>query len=203
MDRAKLDLVRAIYQAGAIWFAPHTLSSGVVFPLYISLRQCVSEPAILKQMAEQLWGVLNPRAFDVICGLPYGAIPLASAMAVQYDQPMLLLRKERKAYAEKSQVDGLIQAHSRCLLLDDFITTGQTMWWAIAVMQSLAVAVPSVATLIDTQLGGVESLEAKGVVVCALFTFQEFCEYLLALDLLSQREWQVVQAARTLTGKLS
>lgn len=191
----KLALVEAIYHTGAIRFEPHTLGSGLEFPIYISLRQCVSTPTVLKQMADALWAQLDTTAFDSICGIPYGAIPMASYLAIQYNTPMLLLRKERKTYAEGSLIDGIIQPQSRCLLIDDFITTGNTMQGAIKHIQAVGLNVLTVATLIDTELGGTTTIRNAGTKVISLFTFSEFCHYLLQINTLTTSQQSALHKA--------
>ncbi len=185
----KQKLVEAIYHTGAIRFEPHTLGSGLEFPIYISLRQCVSTPKILTQLADALWSLLDGETFDSICGIPYGAIPMASYLSTKHNTAMLLLRKEPKTYAEKSLIDGIIEPQSRCLLVDDFITTGNTMQNAIRKIQAANLKVPLVATIIDTELGGTASIRDTGIRVVSLFTFKEFCNYLLKIKALktSQR----------------
>ncbi|MDF1796037.1 MAG: phosphoribosyltransferase family protein [Coxiellaceae bacterium] len=199
MKLNKQALVNAIYGTGAIRFEPHTLSSGLQFPIYISLRQCVSTPNILKQFADTLWKTLETSAFDSICGIPYGAIPMASYLATQYNIPMLLLRKEPKTYAEKSLIDGITKQQSCCLLIDDFITTGTTMLNAIDNIQAAGLKVPIVATIIDTELGGVNVIQKKGVQVNALFTLREFCHYLLQISALTSSQRYALHKACELT----
>ncbi|MDF1760709.1 MAG: phosphoribosyltransferase family protein [Coxiellaceae bacterium] len=191
----KQQLVEAIYHTGAVRFEPHTLSSGLEFPIYISLRQCVSTPIILTQLADALWAMLGSATFDSICGIPYGAIPMASYLATQYNIPMLLLRKERKNYAEKSLIDGIIQPQSHCLLVDDFITTGNTMHNAIEQMQAADIKVSMVATIIDTELGGTANIRDTGIQVMSLFTFKEFCDYLLKINALNTSQRSALHSA--------
>ena len=53
---------------------------------------------LLAKIAKQLWELCKDDKFDVICGVPYTALPFATAMSVENDVPMVLRRKEAKDY---------------------------------------------------------------------------------------------------------
>ena len=40
--------------------------------------------------------------FDLICGVPYAALPMATAMSLESYIPLIIKRKEAKAYGTKS-----------------------------------------------------------------------------------------------------
>ena len=40
--------------------------------------------------------------FDLICGVPYAALPMATAMSLESYIPLIIKRKEAKAYGTKN-----------------------------------------------------------------------------------------------------
>jgi hypothetical protein len=67
----------------------------------------VSYPKILSMVAKQLWKMCDGAEFDVLCGVPYTALPFATAMSTDNNVPMVLRRKEAKDYGTKKMVEGV------------------------------------------------------------------------------------------------
>ena len=82
-------LADGLLEAGCIKFGQFTLKSGMVSPIYIDLRQLVSYPGLLKQVAKAYLPILSGVYFDRLAGLPYAAIPITTAIAILSGKPFI------------------------------------------------------------------------------------------------------------------
>lgn len=187
------SLILALYQIGAIKFGDFTLKSGQPSNIYLDLRQIVSHPSILKRVAQALWQAVNTKQFDLICGVPYTALPIATCISLENNLPMILRRKEKKKYGTKQKIEGAYQSGQKCLIVEDIITSGMSILETTAELEEVGLKVSDLAVLIDRQQGGRENLQQKNYQVHSVFTLQEILGTLLDSNVLSASEHDIVQ----------
>ena len=109
-----------------ISFGEFELSSGKKSDHYFDLRKLISDPQILKRIVCQIKTEENSE--EIICGVPYGAIPLATAYSLEHNVGLLILRKEPKNHGCKKLIEGGDNLSDRSVtLIDDVWTTGKSM----------------------------------------------------------------------------
>ena len=89
-------LADSLLSAGCIKFGEFTLKSGLKSPIYIDLRQIITHPKLLAQIGDAYLPILQRLTFDRLAGLPYAAIPIATAISLAGNYPMIYPRKEVK-----------------------------------------------------------------------------------------------------------
>src|SRR5512142_2793635 len=110
LDTYLSSLADALLEAGCIKFGSFTLKSGLNSPIYIDLRRIISYPSLLQKIGQAYLPLLKDLQFARLAGLPYAAIPIATAVSLQGNYPMIYPRKEVKTYGTKAEIEGQYQA---------------------------------------------------------------------------------------------
>lgn len=152
------ELIQALYQIGVVQFGQFTLKSQQASPVYINLRKIISYPKLLQHVADAMWSVIKDCQFDLICGVPYTALPIATCIALTHDIPMVMRRKEKKDYGTKQVIEGDFKSGQRCLVIEDIVTTGSSVLETITELEIVGLHVLDVALFIDREQGGKENL---------------------------------------------
>lgn len=180
------------YELGIIKFGKFTLKSGIESPFYVDLRPLASDPKLLKKLTNYLLNLVNTEETDLICGVPYAALPMATAMSLESNLPLIIKRKEAKSYGTKKLIEGLFQSGQTCLLVEDVITSGKSLLETIPEIENEGISIKNIVVVLDRQQGGIELLENKGYKVHALFNITQVCEILGKNNLLSDIEIQKI-----------
>jgi uridine monophosphate synthetase len=159
-----------LLEAGCIKFGEFTLKSGLKSPFYIDLRLLIAYPRLLGQVAAAYLPLLAELQFDRLAGLPYAAIPIATAISLAGNYPMIYPRKEVKAYGTKAGIEGEYHPGETAVVIDDLATTGGSKFEAIQKLTGAGLVVKDVVVLVDRQSGAKESLAEAGYAFHAVLT---------------------------------
>ncbi len=169
-------LARDLIDSGCVRFGEFILKSGVSSPIYIDLRRLVSHPTILRRGAHAYAQRLHGLIFDRLAGIPYAALPIATAIALEMNRPLIYPRREAKDYGTRATIEGEYAPGETVVVIDDLATTGGTKIETIQKLQSAGLIVRDVVVLIDREQGARESLAAAGYTLHAIFALRELLD---------------------------
>jgi uridine monophosphate synthetase len=187
------QLALALADIGAVKFGEFTLASGKKSPIYIDLRLLASHPVVLRQVAHAYANLLRSE-LEIhhsppgvrLAAIPYAALPIGTAVALELGLPMIYPRKEVKAYGTAQQIEGDFHLGDRAVVLDDLITTGGSKLAAIEPLEAAGLRVKDVVVLIDREEGGREELEAAGYHLHAVLCLSEILDLLVESGRISE-----------------
>ena len=181
-------LADALLEAGCVRFGEFTLKSGAKSPIYIDLRLLASKPNLLKRIASAYLPILKGLRYDRLAGLPYAALPIATAISLQIGRPMVYPRKEVKDYGTGSSVEGGFKRGEKVVLIDDLVTTGGSKFEAIDRLEAAGLKVHDVVVLIDRQGGAAQDLADAGYNLHSVYTLMELIEHWTGAGKVSQQQ---------------
>jgi uridine monophosphate synthetase len=186
------SLTHSLYQIGAIQFGEFTLKSGQTSSIYMNLRKIISYPQLMRDIATAMWVAVHGREFELVCGVPYTALPIATCMSLDHNIPMVMRRKEKKEYGTKQLIEGDFKAGQRCLIIEDVITTGGSIIETAVDLEQAGMVVKDLVLLIDREQGGRENLEKK-YNVHAVLTLSGILQTLLDSDIITPAERVIIE----------
>ena len=177
LDAHLTSLADELLSAGCIKFGDFTLKSGLKSPIYIDLRRIITYPKLLEKIGQAYLPILKELRFDRIAGLPYAAIPIATAISLAGNYPMIYPRKEAKSYGTRAEIEGEYHAGETAVIIDDLATTGGSKFEAIEKLTGAGLVVKDVVVLVDRQSGAKESLAQAGYSMHTVLTIGQLLEH--------------------------
>lgn len=173
------EVIIDLYEIGVFQFGNFTLKTGISSPMYIDLRRIISRPKLLIQIAQLMGKNFLYIPVDVICGVPYTALPIATVISIEYQIPMVLKRKEGKNYGLKRLIEGIFEKGSRCVIIEDIVTSGSSILETKQELTKEGLIVKEAVVFLNRNQGGEQKLLEKDVKIYAVCTLLEVLDILL------------------------
>ncbi|MBW4659924.1 MAG: bifunctional orotidine-5'-phosphate decarboxylase/orotate phosphoribosyltransferase [Drouetiella hepatica Uher 2000/2452] len=183
-----LDLILQLYDVGCILFGDFVQASGATFPYYIDLRKIISNPQLFQQVLSAYAEILKDLSFDRIAGIPYGALPTATGLALQMNRPMIFPRKEVKAHGTRRMVEGNFEPGETAVVVDDILISGNSAMEGAAKLQSVGLKVLDIVVFLDHEQDVKDRLRTNGYQPHSVLTISEVIETLQQAGRISEAE---------------
>jgi len=154
-----------------------TLASGATTQYYVDARRALMRPAGFRAAGELIAAAAAELGASAVGGPATAAIPPAcAAIAVPGGAGLVafFVRGERKEHGLQRWVEGPVGPGTRCLVVEDTVTSGGSTAKAIERIGEEGLEVAGVVAVVDRLAGGGERIEAaSGAPYRALVTIDE------------------------------
>ena len=177
--RWDMDFIQAVQRLGVIQQGDFTLSSGVKSIWYADMRRITLDPQGATLVGRWIARLADEMAVDAIAGPAMGAVPMITAGLISATHRSMrlsghVIRKEPKDHGTQRMIEGPVLAKGlRVLLVDDVITSGDSLIHAAERVQDAGAYVTGIAALLDRQVGGYPRLTARGWRVHVRYALRE------------------------------
>ncbi|MEI6986288.1 MAG: orotate phosphoribosyltransferase [Rhodospirillaceae bacterium] len=109
---------------------PYKLTSGWASPVYVDCRRIIAFPrarrVVVDLAVETIQAAIGFEAVEVVAGGETAGIPFAAWIAERLGLPMQYIRKKPKGFGRDAQIEGVVTAGARTLLVEDLATDGKS-----------------------------------------------------------------------------
>ena len=192
------DLGQILVGNGVVKFGTFTLSSGKISPYYIDLRLVPSFPEVFSKVIaayeNSLKVLIGLDNVDAVGGVPTSGLTYAAVVAYNLKKPLIYVRKENKTYGTEKEVEGVLKPGYKIALIDDLITTGESLVKTIDTLRQKGGEVDNVIVLIDRLEGGANLLAEKGVKLNAITNIGELADLLHEMEIIDSEQHRHIKS---------
>jgi orotate phosphoribosyltransferase len=200
-EEEKLFLMKQVgillIKNSAIKFGDYTLASGKKSPYYIDLRQTISSPITMDWIANSLTRIIineiGKDRIDKILGVPTAGVPFATVVSQKLGIPLIYYRQARKEHGVRKKIEGILDRNDRVLIIDDLITTGESVIETAEVVRDQGGVVNELVVLLDREQGGQERLRSMRIEPHVLFKISDSMEWLHTVGLIEDKIFDTVK----------
>ncbi len=162
---------------GAVRFGRFTLTSGAQSPYYVDVKAATTDPKVLRPIAEEMAALAAKHGpFDAVAGMELGAVPIATAVCLVTDLPLLVVRKAPKGHGTGKRIEGRDPTGLRVFVVEDVTTTAGSTVECVQVLRDAGAIVTHASVVVDRESGGAAKLAAVDITLLPLARASELLQ---------------------------
>jgi len=146
------------------------LTSGKKSNYFVNIKRASTNPKVLREIGKAMAPYVNDCK---IAGMALGAVPLAVAVALETNQPFVMVRKEPKDHGTKELIEGDVAPGDKFVIVEDVATTGGSTLQVVSALRGKGANVSKAIVVVDRLEGAKEMLVEHGIELVSLFTVQD------------------------------
>ncbi len=176
----KNKLIELLKEIECVKFGEFTLASGKKSNYYVDIKKATTNPKILKTVAEYIKellkeeGLLNENSKNLkIAGVELGSVAIATAVSIETEKDLIIIRKKAKNYGTKNKIEGMLNKNDKVIVVEDVTTTGGSVIKAVDEIRKNGGIVEKVFVIVDRMEGARENLKNMGIELIPLVNVEE------------------------------
>ena len=148
----------------------YILASGRKSNYFVNIKRASTNPAVLREIGK----AMAPYVGDAkIAGMALGAVPLAVAVALETNQPFVMVRKEPKDHGTKELVEGEVTPGDEFVVVEDVATTGGSTLKVVNALRAKGANVVRAIVVVDREEGAAQLLTEHGIELVSIFKVKD------------------------------
>ena len=133
---------------------PFTWASGMRAPIYTDNRLTISYPFVRRNIAVGMTELIKHHLddVDVIAGVATAGIPHTAYVAERLQKPLVYVRSKPKDHGRGRQIEGVLKAGQKVVVIDDLLSTGGSALKAVKAVEEAGGDVIGVVSIFSYQL---------------------------------------------------
>lgn len=158
------ELCKEIINNGILEFGNYKLSNGEQSEYYFDIKKIYSNKKLFDIIVDIMASKIKSCYFDnysYLCGVPFGSLPLTTALSLKLNKPILFIRKDKKKYGNKSQIEGYYKTGDTVLIIEDIISSGDSIETSKNILINNGLIPVGFSVLLNREIGGYELINNK------------------------------------------
>lgn len=172
----KSKLIKEI-QEKSILFGNFRLAHAGKKDFYINAKTLTHDADSLWLIGKIIYKKIKNLKVDAIGGMEIGSIPISTVVSMNSLKngkiSLFTVRKKAKSHGTKRDFEGTLNKGDRVVVIDDVVSTGNSIVEAIERIKKQGVKVVKVISVVDRELGGREAIEKCGCEYEPLLTIED------------------------------